>query len=273
MLFLKFSLIFASSLAANTNAFTLSVQRVGRLSKSAFEDHSSQLGVTIVSEHSSRTSSRLFYRAHEERDDDDILSQLRTRAAPTFQKSDIQKSMEKRRRGINGLFVVSLITNQIVILILAVGLTALYVFFSGNEQFYTEGILNWNGATEANNLLGLDLSVTPVRFIQGLLGSIPTIALSHQIERSDDRKYSQTNFSTIFMVMTLFGRRSSNSKVKGKRIKIDNLDQITNTLGKSDWLGCHSSVLQWYFEVTDSHCIFSRRWINSSRSFIFNRML
>jgi len=221
-----FFLIFVFFIASKTDAFT---------PKFVHNPTSNQGGVVSQTNVYPLISSHLFYRAHEERDDDDMISRLRTRAAPSFQKSETEKSMEKPRRGINGSLVVSLIINQIIILTLAAGLTALYVFFSGNEQFYTEGILNWNGLAEANGMVGLDLSVTPVSLIEGLLGSIPTIALSQKIERSDDRTYSKTNFSTVFMVMTLFGRRSSSSKVKGKRVKIDNLDPITNTLGKSDW--------------------------------------
>lgn len=235
MFSIKLSAIFASVIASQTDAFAPARRRVGtRLSK--FVQNPSYHSGIVVSDPSFTPfiSSPLFYRAHEERDDDDTLSRLRTRAAPTFQKSEIEKSAKKRQRGVNGQLITSLIINQIIILTLAAGLTALYVFFSGNEQFYTEGILNWNGVADETNDIGLDLSLTPIRFIQGLLGSIPTIALSQRIERSDDRKYSQTNFSTVFMVMTLFGRRSSSSKVKGdKRIKVlDNLDPITNTFGE-----------------------------------------
>ena len=197
-----------------------------------------------------QSRSALFYRAHDSGDSEESISRLRTRASPTFQKSEIDQSTAKRLRGINGLLIVSLIINQLVILTLAGGLTALYLLFSGDAQFINEGILNWNYDIVAttNNFGSLDLSVTPTRLLQGFLGAVPTIALSQRIERSEDRQYALTNFSTIFMVMTLFGRRSSTrsteteterklndvDKINSKRkiSVMDKLDPITNTIGK-----------------------------------------
>ena len=180
-------------------------------------------------------SSQLFYRALDEDDDDGSISMLSKRAAPTFNKSQVRRVPDgissAKRGGINTPLILSLLINQILILTFFGGLTVMYVFLSGNEQFLSDGIFNWSGNLDAPSAQ-LDLSITPIRLMQGILGAVPTIALSNFIERSDDRRFATTNFSTIYMVMTLFGRRTSASKVDEEKVKIDRMEPFTNTVGE-----------------------------------------
>lgn len=174
----------------------------------------------------------LYYRVHDESDDEHAISKLRTRAGPTFQRSDVSfPAARSPVVGINTPLIISLILNQLTILAFAAGITSAFIFFTGNQDFLSDGVLNWSGLNDAPSA-DFDLSITPLRFMQGVLGAMPTIALSLKIEQSDDRKFASTNFSTTLMVMTLFGRRRSNFRSQEKKIKMDILEPVTKTIGK-----------------------------------------
>ena len=178
----------------------------------------------------------LYYRAHDESDDERKISKLRTRAGPTFKRSDASipaaESPTDEVIGINTPLIISLILNQLIILAFAAGLTSAFILFTGNQDFLSDGVLNWSGINDAPSA-EFDLSITPLRFMQGVLGAMPTIALSQKIEQSDDRKFATTNFSTILMVLTLFGRRRSNIiESQEKKVKMDMLEPVTKTTGK-----------------------------------------
>lgn len=165
-----------------------------------------QSGYRNIDQHMTKLSDvshhALFYRAHDVDDDEESLAKLKYRAAPTFKRSDLQ-TIPAERGGINKNLVYSLILNQCIILILSTGLTALYVFLSGKDAFLREGVLNWTSMDDFQS----HLSLTTLSLVQGIFGAVPSIALSNVIERSDDRRFATTNFSTNYMVMTLFGRR------------------------------------------------------------------
>ena len=195
--------------------------------------HKSKFGGGILKQNTKIlcTSSRLLYRAHEAKDDEESFSRLRRRAGPTFRKPETtlkDKSCPTVKRGINGALFISLIINQLFILTSATGLGAIYLLFSGNQQFLNDGVLNWTGSIHSPSA-SLDFSLTTIRLIQGALSAIPTIALSTYLERSDDRQFAKTNFSTIFMVMTLFGRRKIPEKEGNKPFR--NVALIVNTIG------------------------------------------
>ena len=168
----------------------------------------------------------LYYRAHNEKDVDQLISKLRTRLAPIFQRSKISRPpvqpQSVKVKGINTTLIISLIVNQLIILAFAVGLGALFVALSGNQDFFSDGALNWSGKANAPSV-EFDISITPLRFIQGALGAIPSIALSQKIEHSEDRKFATMNVSTTLMVMTLFGTRRRNVKREEKIGKMDKL--------------------------------------------------
>jgi membrane protease YdiL (CAAX protease family) len=175
---------------------------------------------------------KLQYRAHDEEDDELSTHKLRTRASPVFNKAAANQSTSDNAQkigGINTNLVLSFILNQAVILAFASGLIAAYIFLSGNQDFVSEGILNWSGFTDAPSA-SLDFSLSPIRFAQGALGAVPMILLSNKIDKSDNRKYAMANFSTVFMVMTLFGRRQSHLESDEKNLKMDMLEPITKTV-------------------------------------------
>jgi hypothetical protein len=136
--------------------------------------------------------------------------------------------------GINTPLIISLILNQLlIILAFAAGLTSAFIFFTGNQDYLSDGVLNWSGISNAPRSAEFDLATAPLRFMQGFLGAMPTIALSQKIEQSDDRKFATTNFSTILMVLTLFGRRRSNIiESQENKVKMDMLEPVTKTTGK-----------------------------------------
>lgn len=198
------------------------------------------------------SSSAIFYRPHSVEDGEDAISKLRLRTSPIFKKRDLQKPEKSEAKqlpavdktpGINFALILSLLLNQFGILTFASGLTAFYVLFSGNgDQFLTEGILNWTGGSWTslqNSGFNLDLPINPIRVVEGFLGAIPIIAFSSFIEKTDDRRFATTNFSTIYMVLTLFGLRSrtrspttSNEEVERNKFIADELDSVKTTIGK-----------------------------------------
>lgn len=191
-------------------------------------------------------TSVLFYRVHDMEDHDDSISKLRVRTSPTFKKSDLVQEQQSpneikasitKRAGINVPLILSLFLNQFMMLTFASGLTAFYILFSGNgEQFLSEGILNWTGSWNGLQSADLDFSITPIRIMQGSLGAIPIIAFGNFIEKSDDRRFATTNFSTLYMIITLFGLRTrsqSDDKLKGEKFNVlDRLESMRSTIGE-----------------------------------------
>lgn len=177
-------------------------------------------------------------------DHDDSISKLRVRTSPTFKKSDLVQEQQSpneikasitKRAGINVPLILSLFLNQFMMLTFASGLTAFYILFSGNgEQFLSEGILNWTGSWNGLQSADLDFSITPIRIMQGSLGAIPIIAFGNFIEKSDDRRFATTNFSTLYMIITLFGLRTrsqSDDKLKGEKFNVlDRLESMRSTI-------------------------------------------
>jgi membrane protease YdiL (CAAX protease family)/Ca2+-binding EF-hand superfamily protein len=70
--------------------------------------------------------------------------------------------------------------------------------------------IHWNGSAEFYSLW--DLHLTTTRVIEGVIATVPLVYLGAQIEGSDHRDVSHCNFSTMNMVMTLFGRREHEHK-------------------------------------------------------------
>jgi membrane protease YdiL (CAAX protease family) len=154
----------------------------------------------------------LFYREHNDGDEDATMLKLAIRAGPTFKKEEIKPKSETSREGINSPLLFALVTNQVFVLGTAIIMTSIYLVVSGDAQFPHEGILNWSGLKSSPSA-AMDLSLTPMRFLQGVLGSLFPLMVGSSIEKSDDRRFANANFSTIFMVMTLFGRRSKVSSI------------------------------------------------------------
>lgn len=70
--------------------------------------------------------------------------------------------------------------------------------------------LHWNGD---NSFVSFwDFQMTPLRLVEGVAAAAPLIYLGTQVEQSDDRDASHVNFSTMNMVMSLFGRKEHEHK-------------------------------------------------------------
>jgi len=132
------------------------------------------------------------------------MVKLQSRAPPTFDKKDIKPLM-----GINYPLIQALIANQLLIFGAASVLALLFTLFNRNagDAILQGGLLNWSD-NPFSPMAYNNLFLTQDRVIEGLLGALPSIALGSAVDRSDDRKFANANFSTIYMVMTLFGRRA-----------------------------------------------------------------
>ncbi len=95
--------------------------------------------------------------------------------------------------------------NQAAIFLLATAMATLASFVSGNELGLSS--LHWNTSPDYHSLF--DWSMNQARLIEGVLATIPMVILGSAIEQSDRRDASHVNFSTINMVISLFGRRKS----------------------------------------------------------------
>jgi hypothetical protein len=185
--------------------------------------------------------SALSYRSHNELDSEDNLIKLKVRTSPLFKEDDPRAS--KKENGKNIPLILSLIINQVGIITLAAGLTSFYVLFSGNgDEFLSDGILNWTGnLNSASSPLNydLDFALTHIRLAQGILAAVPIIVFGKFIEKSDDRRFATTNFSTLYMILTLFGlRKSRQSKAlqgdHGQVATGSKFESLRNTIGEKE---------------------------------------
>lgn len=187
-------------------------------------------------------NTQLHYRNHDENDDASSMAVLKSRTAPSLKEIDLRPKFEsKKHRGINYSLLFAMFMNQVFVLSLAVSISAIYLYLTEDSQFFSEGIVNWSGNIVESMLSRVnDPSITAFRCLEGALGSIPMILLGMKLETSDDRRFAKANFSTIFMVMTLFGRRSqvASPKIQSQKIpmlpqtKFDRLEPLTKLTGK-----------------------------------------
>jgi len=122
--------------------------------------------------------------------------------------SSQSKRYNKRSSGINYTLIRSLIWNQLCMFGVAVivVLSSLYFFDDNIKQIAIlhDGIFSWPK----------QVSPIPHDFLMkshlliGVLGSLPPILMGAAIDRSDDYRFAKPNFSTIYMVVTLFGKRA-----------------------------------------------------------------
>jgi hypothetical protein len=106
-------------------------------------------------------------------------------------------------------FIIALLINQALILGIATILGAVILLGTQGPNCFDHlsEILHWEGLDDASPGV-FDLAPTPQRIIFGLVGSVPLLINNFLIEASDKRIFANINFSTITMVMTLFGRRT-----------------------------------------------------------------
>jgi len=100
-------------------------------------------------------------------------------------------------------------TNQVLLLLLASCTTVMASFF-GDTPFEISSI-HWNGVQEFHSLF--DWHPSSFRIATGVLSAIPLIAMEQFIAKTDNRDASRVNFDTTNMVISLFGRRQSESEL------------------------------------------------------------
>mmetsp|Transcript_8784 Transcript_8784/g.14595 ORF Transcript_8784/g.14595 Transcript_8784/m.14595 type:complete len:465 (-) Transcript_8784:179-1573(-) len=160
---------------------------------------------TIQEQHQQRRSSNtlLRYRELDQEDaDTDAMLKVQTRAPPGF---DMKKNLKQQRRtAMNVPLIRAILLNQGLILGLATIASAVLLFFTNGVDAFSHlgDIFLWSGDV-------VDFDVTPLRLLTGLAAAAPVVFFGNLVERSDDRALANINFSTITMVMTLFGRRTS----------------------------------------------------------------
>eukprot|EP00538_Stauroneis_constricta_P002291 CAMPEP_0119547838 /NCGR_PEP_ID=MMETSP1352-20130426/1873_1 /TAXON_ID=265584 /ORGANISM="Stauroneis constricta, Strain CCMP1120" /LENGTH=511 /DNA_ID=CAMNT_0007592893 /DNA_START=218 /DNA_END=1753 /DNA_ORIENTATION=+ len=112
--------------------------------------------------------------------------------------------LNRKPTAMNLLLIQALVFNQQLILGLGTVLTMAVLFFSdGFSSFFNyQNIMGWSG-TNGVPMLGIGND-----FLFGALAALPIIAFGKLVENSDNRDLANLNFSTITMVMTLFGRRT-----------------------------------------------------------------
>lgn len=144
----------------------------------------------------------LHYRELDDDDDDTTMLKVQTRAPPGF---DMKDNLANRgtNSAMNVPLIKALLLNQAFILLaVSIVLSATFLATDGFHGFaHVQEILHWGGKG------GIDLTLSPLRLAIGVLGALPIIAFGNLIENSDNRAFANINFSTITMVLTLFGRR------------------------------------------------------------------
>jgi membrane protease YdiL (CAAX protease family) len=194
-------LVFAFSV--NTAAF--SVHSPTDLQRRVY--HANSLTLTKTPVHLSSSPSALCYRAHEPDDDDKAWIKVQTRAPPGF---DTKKALASKHpnSAMNIPLIRALLYNQGLILGLAAVVSAVLLFLTQGTGAFTNlnDILRWTGG-EGPGIF--DFLPSADRMLYGLAGALPMLIFSNIVENSDNRAFTNINFSTIAMVMTLFGRRTA----------------------------------------------------------------
>jgi membrane protease YdiL (CAAX protease family) len=122
-------------------------------------------------------------------------------------KTPTSKQVE-RSTGAHLTTIHSIATSQALALFGVTAATAIALAASGHPVDLSS--IHWNGSTEFYSLW--DFHLTTTRAIEGLIATVPLVYLGTLVERSDHRDVSHCTFSTMNMVMTLFGRRKHEHK-------------------------------------------------------------
>jgi len=154
--------------------------------------------------------SSLYYREHDASDTGTSLLKLDTRTPPIGY--DVKEHIEPqplRKNGINIPVILALLANQAIVLVGVSGLSLLALFLTDGFSTLTQlpEVFHWAGSDKS-----LELSVSYPQVLWGVAGALPSIFIGSQFEKSDKRAFANTNFSTILMVMTIFGRRNAPPK-------------------------------------------------------------
>ena len=111
---------------------------------------------------------------------------------------------EITKSAVNLPLVRSICRSQLVAFAATFTLASLAFFLSHAGPVDLSSI-HWNWGIEYQSLL--NWKVTPWRLLEGVLGTIPLIAMGGMVENSASRKASHISFSVTNTVISLFGRR------------------------------------------------------------------
>lgn len=123
-------------------------------------------------------------------------------------------TLRTSKSGVSFQLIRAICFSQAVMLFVATVAAAGMLFLSGNPVDLS--LLHWNGAASFTSFW--DFSVSPVRVVQGIVATLPMIAFGSMVENSEQRGSSQVNFSTINMVVSLFGKRKNKHTKNGNAI-------------------------------------------------------
>lgn len=209
-------LVFTVWLLGCVLAFEPQVSLLATWSTSSLKVHflSKKVGFSAKSSHyfQAKRLSPLKYREHEASDTGTTLLKLDTRTPPVVY--DVKKDITPqslRKTGINIPLVLAILANQALVFFGA-------SFLAVGSLFFTDGLSIFAQLPETFRWVGGDVTssaefgVSSSQFLFGAVGSLPSIFIGTLMERSDKRKFANTNFSTIIMVMTIFGRRNAPPK-------------------------------------------------------------
>lgn len=118
-----------------------------------------------------------------------------------------QTSSDIEISGVSMPLVRSIWYNQASILLFATSVVAGMSMILGGNFAFDVSSLHWSSGENFHSLF--DWNMTPLRVLQGVLATLPLIALGNVVENSADRDASRVNFATTNMVISLFGRRKS----------------------------------------------------------------
>jgi membrane protease YdiL (CAAX protease family) len=142
------------------------------------------------------------------RDRDEETEEYVTTRAATAVTEQVASSKHPAATGADFDALRSVAMSQALVL-LGVTLTTAFVLAATGHPIDMSS-LHWNGSNEFFSFW--DFDVTPLRLAEGVIAAVPMVYAGALVENSDDRDASHVNFSTMNMVMSLFGRRKHDHK-------------------------------------------------------------
>lgn len=112
---------------------------------------------------------------------------------------------EVGRQDQSTLLIRAILLNQAAIFLLATAMATVASFMGGSPQGLAS--LHWNSGLEFRSLF--DWNINELRLLESILATIPMVIIGNAVEKSERRDASHVNFSTVNMVISLFGRRKS----------------------------------------------------------------
>lgn len=142
------------------------------------------------------------------RDCDEETEEFVTSVAATAATEQVAASKPAQATGADHAALRAVAMSQALVLLGVTVATAIVLAVTDHPIDMSS--LHWNGSSEFFSFW--DFQVTPLRLVEGVVAAAPMIYLGTQVERSDDRDASHVNFSTMNMVMSLFGRKEHDHK-------------------------------------------------------------